>query len=138
LNFAAAADGWAGHELSTRHGLICAALLTTAPTGAKILSCEAAQGTDLMMAALPQGPLYRHTKEGEYANPQGDKKRFDHACWLAANMPCNKAGRDAVKSPSTTILCPKKDDLRPKNGHPKRIRARLRRALVVACCSSGL
>jgi hypothetical protein len=31
-----------------------------------------------MMAALPQGPLNRHTEEGEDANPQGDKNCFDH------------------------------------------------------------
>jgi hypothetical protein len=28
--------------------------------------------------ALPQGSLYRHTKESEDANPQGDKNYFDH------------------------------------------------------------
>jgi hypothetical protein len=41
----------------------------------------------LMMAASPQGPLYRHTKEGEDANPQGDKNCFDHTNSLASNMP---------------------------------------------------
>ncbi|MGD0814987.1 MAG: hypothetical protein ABSA83_15385 [Verrucomicrobiota bacterium] len=52
--------------------------------GSKILSSETAQGPDLMMAALPQSPLYRHTKKGEYANPQSDKSCFNHA-WVISS-----------------------------------------------------
>jgi hypothetical protein len=78
FDFVTAADGWAGHEPSTRDGLICGGRLTMAPTGSKILSCETPQGANLMMTALPQGALYRHAEESEDANPQGDKNCFDH------------------------------------------------------------
>ena len=78
FSFTATADRWAGHESLTRLGLVCAAVLTMAPAGTKTLSCETAQGPDLMMAALPQGPLYRHTEEAKYANPEGGKNCFNH------------------------------------------------------------
>jgi len=77
-DFATAAGGRAGHEPSARDGLICAAVLTTAPMGSQILSCETSQGMTAFTRALPQGPLYRHAKESEDANPQGDKNCFDH------------------------------------------------------------
>jgi hypothetical protein len=51
--------------------------------GSKILSSETVQRPDLMMAAMPQGPLYRHTKERKNANPQGDKNCFNHA-WCSS------------------------------------------------------
>jgi hypothetical protein len=76
FDFATAADGRAGHEPSTRHGLICR--LTTAPTGAKILPRETPQIPDLMMSAFPQGALYRRAEKNEDANPQGDKNCINH------------------------------------------------------------
>ena len=92
-DFATAAGGWAGHEPSTRDGLICAAVLTTAPTGSQILSCETSQGMTAFTRALPQGPLYRHAEESEDTNPQGDKNCFNHNSQLAASMPPEQSGR---------------------------------------------
>jgi hypothetical protein len=49
--------------------------------------------------ALPQSPLYRHAKESEDANPQGDKNCFDHNNYSAAIMPPNRAGCHEANSP---------------------------------------
>jgi hypothetical protein len=53
-------------------------MMTMAPTGSEILSCEASQGMTAFTRALPQGSLYRHAKKSEDADPQGDKNCFNH------------------------------------------------------------
>jgi hypothetical protein len=125
---------------STRHGLICAAMLTTAPTGSPILPCETSQGMTAFTRALPQGSLYRHAQEGEDANPQSDKNCFNHNYELAAVMPPGRCGAPGGKIPLYNDFMPQKGRSAPKKWTYIRTRkqgALFKRALVVACYSSG-